>query len=600
MGDFFLDFRQSQSHNPAAEAFLRFFPDVEVDRIVNERFRLSITRTGSAELWSPYEAPDGTIVALAGRIAVDERSWQRAEGASGEGGLACKLIYQVYSSEGLDGIAKISGAYAIHLYEARSQRYRLILDAAGCYPCFGPAAEYDQVYSSHADVLANATGASRSWDEASMASFLAFGQVTEPYTYYKDIVSLQAGTCYTIALTDDPTIKLDTEKLVERSFKIDSGESEDQLAEQLADAVAASVQMCTQSRHGKTFIALSGGLDSRLLVSLCGNNADIEAFCIRGGTRNSEFRTAEMIASVSATPFVALVRQDDHYGDTAELGVKISGGMGSILSNHFLGFRSELSELGCENLVTGCYFDYLFKSLALDTRETPLLRHEVLSGYAMSSYLKFERPIERYQDTVIDRYHEFIPKELTERTDEISRLSLGALRTFPLWREGDNIQRLVAQRVFNWYAPSIFNEILSVYWRTPIQYRLNKSLFKKVLINSVPEVMRRIPDNNTGLPIDATQLLLSIYRYRVALRRFVERRFGKLDTRGSWVNWRYYLRQSNRIRELWIRPGADSRALIEALTGRAFSDDIEEYLSTSHEYFGRLLTLKIWADQREP
>lgn len=600
MGDYLLDFRKLEQSRSAAEHALLFFPDMEIDRVRTDCFDLMLTRSGPAGLWAPYISPDTTTVALAGRIALDLADWEKAESVPGDGGLACKAIYNTFAADGFEGIQKLNGAYAIHIFEPEKKRFSIILDPAGCYPSYRPRDLQQSVYSSHPDALAITIDATTSWDYGSLATFLATGQVPHPHTYYNEVVGLAHGARYIFDLSQPHLIKESTRKFAASEvFHVEECFNEDQLADELADAVSKTAKQITQPRLGDTYIALSGGLDSRMIASQSIRHRGVRAFSIRGAKVNNEFRTATAIAAALGVEMVSLIRSFDHYADSAEMGVCISGGMGSIASNHFLGFRKALLELGCDNLVTGCYFDYLFKSLAIDSKESRWLRREQLTDYQVSSYLPYFPPTTRYQQLVLERLEHIAPNQLATFGGNDSRLQVMARRTFPLWREGDNIQRLVAQRVFGWYSPAVFRDILKIYWRTPLRARLNKSLFKKVVLRSIPQELRSIPDNNTELPIDAPQLMESVFRYRVALRRLMSRRRSHIDTAAAWLNWGFYLRQSQKIRNLWCRTAPTSRLLIEELTGQPFSEDLEVYLKVSPDYFLRLLTLKLWAEQRE-
>jgi asparagine synthase (glutamine-hydrolysing) len=599
MGDYYLDFRMPPQDKLPDEHGLLFFPDMQMDRIRTKCFDLSLTRSGPAELWAPYVSPNATVIALAGRIALESSEWEKAGRLTGSGGLACKAIFNAFEEKGFDGIYRLNGAYAIHIYEPDKGTYSLILDPAGCYPSFRPADPQVFVFSSHPDSLATAIESSMCWDYGSLATFLATGQVPHPYTYYSRVVSLDHGTHYTLSLEQRGVVKI-AEKRFSASNKFDINErmSDDDRADALASAVSKATRQITQPRLGNTFIALSGGLDSRMIASQAVRHSNLRALSIRGSTINNEFLTANTIASALEIDLVPMVRQFDHYADTAEMGVRISGGMGSIASNHFLGFRDKLSDLGCDNLVTGCYFDYLFKSLAIDTKESRLLRREYLTGFQVSSYLPFVAPVAKYQELVNERRAVVLATDVAAFGSESTRLDLMASRTFPLWREGDNIQRLIAQRVFGWYSPAAFRNILDVYWRTPIGSRLNKVMFRKAVFKCIPPQVRVIPDNNTELPIDAPQYKLSLFRYRVALRRLISRHSNRLDTAESWVNWGYYIRTSDKVRSMWSRDHPASLGLIEELTGAPFSEDVEAYARVSPDYFLRLLTLKLWAEQR--
>jgi len=55
MGDFFLDFRRQAERNRIADESLRFFPDIEIDRLQNDSFDLMLTRSGSTDMWVMLE-----------------------------------------------------------------------------------------------------------------------------------------------------------------------------------------------------------------------------------------------------------------------------------------------------------------------------------------------------------------------------------------------------------------------------------------------------------------------------------------------------------------------------------------------------------------
>ena len=179
MGDFLLDFRHPKQPFEQIEA-LRFFPDTKMDRIVRDRFALYVTRNGSDQLWAPFEAGDGVVVALAGRVALTASEWQSASNLEGIGGLACKAIYQAYRQNGVAGLTGFSGGYAIHVYDPRTRTYHLVNDRGGSLPCYATTRS-PEVLSSHPDVLAEAVagngyppaGSAAAWDLASMAQFIA-------------------------------------------------------------------------------------------------------------------------------------------------------------------------------------------------------------------------------------------------------------------------------------------------------------------------------------------------------------------------------------------------------------------------------------------
>jgi asparagine synthase (glutamine-hydrolysing) len=273
--------------------------------------------------------------------------------------------------------------------------------------------------------------------------------------------------------------------------------------------------------------------------------------------------------------------------------------MGDIGSNHFIGFRDQLLELGMENLITGCYCDYLFKSLALDKTTSRFLRRESLGPFKMESYLPhfgFATPLAA---RVRDRLSATFPTELQHLSTERDRLEVAARRVFPLQYEGDNLERTTAHRVLGWMPPSIDNDVIGVFRRVPAEARLNKSLFTRAVLEACPARICRIPDANTTFHVGAPWPLTVFGRYRIALRRSLERRRARIESDESWPNWSYYLTHSKAIAALWERQPAASDAFFREALGPAYRPRLEDYQQDHGLFAGsvlglRLLTLKTW------
>ena len=83
---------------------------------------------------------------------------------------------------------------------------------------------------------------------------------------------------------------------------------------------------------------------------------------------------------------VPIKREFEFYGNSADLAAKLCAGTGPISCNHYLGARDRLRELGIQNILTGCYCDYLLKGLALNTRAGKLSQIQRLSGFKLGFY----------------------------------------------------------------------------------------------------------------------------------------------------------------------------------------------------------------------
>ncbi len=603
MGDFLLDLRHRSERCDQAER-LRFYPDMVVDRIARNNFTLFVSRTGSDRLWAPYESPDGVVVAVAGRVALDARKWEDSARIDGAGGLACKAIYQVFRERGIESLGELSGGFAIHVYDAREDVYHLVNDRGGAFPCYS-ATTTDEIVCSHPDLLAQLLGKGTNpsadspddWDLTSMAQFISTGVVSFPYSYYRQVVALDFSSVHSFRLGEPGPRRRITTRYANWQVENLSDCTDKEIAERLANAIAVSARNRTLPILGQTAIALSGGLDSRTILCAAQRHEHLFAFCAFD-QQNAEFRYAKSIADSLGVRLIPFERDFDHYADHAEMGVRISGGMGELASNHFLGFRDRLRQLGVENLVTGCYFDYLFKSLALDAREQGILRRERFGEFSFQTYLPHFSISQKFIQGVTDRMDALFPLVDREASDSVTRSRNAMRRIFPLYHEGDNAQRLIPQRVMDWYSAAVDPELLELCRIIPPEMKLNKHVFRMAIMRVCGETISNIPDANTGLPISASAFRVGMNRYRIALRRRLERRRMRMSTEESWPNWPYYVRSSDKLRTLWQRPNPVARELIEELTGEAFRENAASYGDRSTQYFMRLLTLKLWLDQR--
>ena len=606
MGDFFLDFRDAGARSPdgEVEAALRFFPDQRVSRIEGEGFRLTLTSSDREELWAPYVSPaDGVVIAISGRVALDPEQWAAARGLPGPGGLASKAVYHELRRDARGFAAALNGNFIVHVWDPRTRDYTIVTDPSGTALTYGLARDPDApaALCSHPDALAQLTGVREALDEVSLAEFLIAGKLSAPFTYYAGVRAWSHGTLHRISLTGGSARVADrspTRSLAPQPSDAD----EASLALELADAFRRATRRRTAPELGRSLLALSGGLDSRMILSLADSNADLIAFsCL--DRENYEVRTARAIARKLGRELVPLTRSADFYGEHAELGVRISGGMGDLASNHFIGFRSQLRDLGMQNLVTGCYCDYLFKSLALDKSVAPFSQRESLGPFKLESYLPHFAFDTALAQRVSERLDATFPQSVRGLENDAQRLDVASRRIFPLQYEGDNLERVTAHRVLGWSPPAVDNDVLDVFRRVSARGRLNKALFTRAVLAACPPALCRIPDANTTLPVGAAWPLQVLGRYRIALRRRFERMRPMIASQESWPNWSFYLTHSASFARIWGGTRDRSGDFFRDLLGSGYREQLAGYQQEHGAFRGtalaiRLLTLKIWFQQR--
>ena len=605
MSDFLLDFRNGPDRYATAQKAADSFtwcPDSRTQIIDKGLFSLVLAGVDDQRLWGPCEvdSADGTVfVALAGRIVLNDEDWESSTKSDNRGGVVCKALLAKYLQQGLDFIPTLNGNFAVFIYDGRSSTFHLATDRAGMLLSYGPTAfEKTPVLGSHPDVLASTLGEEQNLDMVSLAEFVTTGRLTPPHTYYRGVQALESGTLYTIDLSSQSRI-LQGKRYFDFRFRIAPDSQEESLAEELAVAFRSAVRKRSHFRLGKTAVALSGGLDSRAILSAATSGSELCAFTLYDQP-NLESRTAQALAQAAGVPFTAVQRPEDYYVRSAELGVAISGGTGNIASNHFLGVRSRLADMGIKNLLTGCYCDYLLKGLSLNTQERKLSRKEQISGFSFQHYHRHYQGRTLLRTQVVSRLEERFPESRQPIFSEEDWLNVEHKRAFPLAYEGDLAQRAIPQRVIPWFVPMADNAILDVYLKIPSRLKLNSSLFRRMVQIVCDKKLAALPDSNTGAPIQSSAISFCCHRYVSALRNRLNRRFHRgLATRGSWPNWRFLIGNSPQMRELWLRPNDYAVDISMRLFGHnPFASFPISPSDGDIEHSLRLFTLKLWLDQR--
>ena len=597
MSDFLLDLRPQgcRTLQRAAEG-LRFAEDTKCVVIDRPAFGLVVTQTGDQALWAPYCSPTGLLVAVAGRPVFDADDWDAARTAEGSGGLAAKIIYNRFQNAGAEALAKMNGNCAIVVYDGPAQRVHLVTDVCGVFPAFEVEGAQGGLFGSHPDVLAETANERHRIDETSLADFILTGTVTPPYSYYERIRAADAGTIFTIDVSGERP-RVTKQRHFDFTYRGDTSVREQDLASQLAAALQRAVERRTLPHLGPAAVALSGGLDSRVVLACSVDKKRTFAFSCYDEP-NRELKTAETIARSLSMPFLPLQRSADYYADHAERGVRISGGMGNLANNHFLGVIPRLKSEGMETLLTGCYCDYLFKALPLNRRVHWLTRRETLAPFRHEFYFDHFPAATVLSGRARQRRELHIPAELRKQDTPAAVFQLEARRTFPLSYEGDNQQRLVPQRLTGWSPPYLDRDVMDVYCRIPYTFKLNRSLFRKAVVALAP-VLTAIPDANTGASPDALRAWEWMRGNQLRVQRMWRRLSGSTSNEESWPNWRQYLAQSRQVDRLWTRPNPDAMDLFRRiLSPSGLPADVSALKDEQPFLFVGLLTVKLWLDQR--
>ena len=600
MSDLFIDFRESNKRRTStALEFFKYYEDIQTRAFNYKDFSLVLARGDDWSVWGPYETPDKEVfVALAGRVAFENEEWEDAGKIIGEGGLACKKLYKMYKNGGLSALNNLNGAFVVFISDVGSGKSYIILDRCGVFPLFSadnPDKRY--IFGSHADLLAKVLEYQCDLDKSSLAEFLITGKVMFPNSYYKNIKALESGCSYTIDMHSQNSQSMGKNRYFNFKFNIDHGMTKTELAEELKKAFEKAVRRRTNTRFGQSAISLSGGLDSRALLYASDRRDLLWAFCFYDDN-NIELDVAREVARSAGAKFIPLKREFDYYGDSIEMGVKISGGTGNIFNNHYLGFRNTFKSIGIDNLISGFYCDRLFKGYVMNKKVSRILRTVKFSKFKFESNQRFVWPNKEYDEHVKDRLEAAFIREIRCDDSDLSLLKVEQKRIFPLYSESENPTVNIPLRVIGSFLPSVDNDIINVYLKTPARYKLYPTMYAQMVEMLCGKEASMIIDANTGTIVNPSKLSLVMNLYKRAIQRRIYKLRGTFATDGSWPNWVYYINNSKKIESLWMKDRNMSEDMfIEILGINPYIKSLREYARNDLDMFVRLVTLKIWMEQ---
>jgi asparagine synthetase B (glutamine-hydrolysing) len=603
MGEFILDLRKPQMRTSPMHAELtRYYSDMGLDVLERREFCLIASRSDNP-IWSPYYSPDKSVlIALCGRIDYDSAQWDTT--SDQKTGIACRTVYRDYVRYGIERLCQsLDGYYVIFIHDLQRRRLYLTNDRFGLFPCFRTGAdENDLLLGSNPDLMQRVSGNRGSDDTVSIAEFIQTGRISFPFTYYKNIQSVEPGSLLVFDLEEGKPLRENQKKYFQLEFDLDNKISEEDFVDSISEALANSVRKKSEQVLGHTAIALSGGLDSRAVLCSVPDVRQTTAFFMYD-LENREFGLAERVCREVGVKFLPLKRQQEHYGSQAHMGVRMCAGMANFGTNHYLAFRDAFSELGFTNILTGLYCDSMFKGLLLDKNTNRLTKTERLGEF------NYEYGTERihwfrteYSRHVRDRLDAIFPSALRKDKTRVGRLTVEAKRIFPLLYISGVPDSIVPMKVMQFGFPFVDNALLDIYRKIPPEYKINLSLMSKVVMRVCGTRVATIANANTGCRPSAPRPIQIASRYLRTLQRRVFNHSHKQKGEGfatddSWPNWNLYLQNSDLVKRIWDTKSPLFDELASEIMGQTnLKDSVGQYSDATLPL--RLLTIKIWMEDK--
>jgi asparagine synthase (glutamine-hydrolysing) len=115
-----------------------------------------------------------------------------------------EVILHAYAKWGSDCFARLSGMFAIGLYDQKQQRLILARDPMGIKPLYYSQGSWGVVFASELRALMESRVVGRNIDRRALASFLAYGAVAQPLTMFSSARQIEPGSQMIIDLSSPP------------------------------------------------------------------------------------------------------------------------------------------------------------------------------------------------------------------------------------------------------------------------------------------------------------------------------------------------------------------------------------------------------------
>ena len=591
----------------AAEQIVEALSFVEgswIATVQEEAFALVQARADREDLWRPAVDPEtGTTVALVGRIALSEAEWQQAKMLPYAGGLACRYILRAFLADANGFAEGLDGAFGIVIGQPKEGAVHVVTDRFNIVPMYVGTSGEGAAIGSHPDTLARWLGIDTAFDLTTMAQAVRMWYATFPYTYYKGIRELEPATVHTW----DREGRHRTRRYWEAQYRGDPATSHSALSEELAEAIKEGVQRRVAEASNPSLL-LSAGADSRGILFSAAQVKPTTCYTFYDEP-NSELKLAAQLAKVAGQEFVGLQRDAEHYGRSARASTRLMGGMWNFLDGHAIGFMPRFQEDDTDLILSGDFADLLFKGNSLNISYKQILGKNLtikeLGGFSTA----WRTPRGQVADTLLPTIEERVREQYagidTGSLDEEGWWQVAHRRVGYLSRTSAVGGPISLQRALPWDTFMADRGMAEVYERLTPDARINGAVWEGAIRLLTPKAARSIPNNNWGARVGATDLEKTArFLYGVAYRKLMKRDIdgtplGAAVTRGSWPNFAYYLRHSPEIDALWQPLVPAVSGVMKEVVGFDPWDSQGTFdVRRSGMYFSRLLTLKLWLEDR--
>lgn len=484
----------------------------------------------------------------------------------------------------------LSGPFVVLFLDKIRRTLDVITDLMSFIPVYEVHHKEATILGTHVDVLARTADGMSAVDNLSAVDFFLHGCVTYPYTMYSAVRQLGPATVHRWPLNPcadrrstpywRPLESHVDMRLDEAATAIRNG------LQEYIDAVTVSMRQIG--------VFISGGEDSRAILSLLPKHCQRHAFCLsRGESRES--RIARKAAMAYGADFKLHIRNNTRYLDVLPACSDLVGAGSQYTHVHTYGFHQSAGLAHYPAVFGGLSSDSFLKGARIRKMRVcgkfpflPDIRRRDCLPYAVGSSRGLNHETVEALNERRQRHFETVASIRPRSASE----------WFNLWPISMN--RSIAnlhgnRRLFRSYEPFLAHPVVMLAAAVPQRWKLNRRLFHRT-VKPLFQDTKYLSHANGWLPYYPWFLNMGI-QGADWLRQQLPGGAGRGRDRGSWCDWRSLLK--SRAWDLAVEAyGGAHNPVNEILTKSAHEVMHDGDIAWSQRL--NLLQLAYWMQSRRP
>lgn len=383
-------------------------------------------------------------------------------------------LYRRWQAGAIRWDEDLSGPFAVLVLDKATGMLEVVSDLMNFIPLFEAECDGRMIVGSHVDTVAQAVGCQDQLDAVSVADFMLNGYVTYPYTFYQTVRQLQPASVHRRS-SMFPAAGVDTFYWTPEERTEYAGV--EHAASELVTALRTYVQAVTEGMP-KVGVFLSGGEDSRMVLSLLPSHCERDAFVFLDGM-NREGRVARRVAARLGARFRYHGRSPTHYLEVLPACADLVGSGAEFAHAHTFSYHRTASLTRYDAVFGGFCSDALLKGARIRKMKLPhslrFLPQMKDRGFSHTGVCEqeFIRPAIR---TALEQrraaHQEWISRFRPQSAEEWFEL-------WPITMNFNSPNISANRRLFRSYEPFMSNRVVKLAASVPQEWKLNRRLFQR-------------------------------------------------------------------------------------------------------------------------